>query len=401
MKLIFFLVAFCLISLRVYFSWSGKDRESRGISESNMVVKSDNFLEKIKYSGKFELTDDETAFKSISPGGYFKYEMNDETVKAESNLKGEIEYTLYDGKNNLVMDDKGKALVAKAIREMIAWGYDAQGRMERIYKKEGVKGLLAEVDSVRVSQTKIVYLNRLFSLIDSLSPEDQVLVVDKVKSLNSDMDERQLLEKVPLTQLKNPNISAAYFDVAGGINSDIDKASILNHYLDLDTITTENTFKLLRVSATLNSDMDKANVYKKAIEKGIINGPGYDSLLNLVSDINSDMDKANLYKELIALGNISEAQWIDLVDKISSINSDLDKANLYKELIGMGNISEALWVDLIGKVSSMNSDMDKANLLVEIAPKMPKTDIVKTNYQKAAKTLNSDMDYGKVMRALE
>ncbi len=402
MKLIFFLVAFSLISLRMYFSWLGKDRENRGISESNMVVKSDNFTEKISYVGKFQLLDDETGFKSISPGGYFKYEMNDERVKAESNLKGEIEYTLYDGKDNLVVsDDKGKKLLKEAIKEMIAWGYDAQGRMERIYKKEGVKGLLAEVDSVRTGQTKMIYLDRLFSLMDSLSPEEQSLVIDKIKSLNSNMDERHLLEKISLHQLKNPKVADAYFRVAGDINSDMDKAAVLNHFLDQDSITTENTFKLLQVSATLNSDMDKSGVYRKAIEKGIINGPGYDSLLNLVSEINSDMDKANLYKELIALGNISEAQWIDLIDKISSINSDMDKANLYKELIRMGNISEALWVDLIGKVSSMNSDMDKANLLVEIASKMPKTDIVKTSYQKAAKTINNDMDYGKVMRAME
>ena len=401
MKLIFFLVAFCLISLRIYFSWLGKDRESRGISESNMVVKSDNFLEKISYVGKFELTEDETAFKSISPGGYFKYEMNDERVKAESNLKGEIEYTLYDGKNNLVMDEKGKKLLAEAIKEMIAWGYDAQGRMERVYKKEGVKGLLAEVDSVRVGQTKTIYLNRLFSLMDSLSPDERSLIVAKVKSLNSDIDERQLLEKIPLNELKDPKISAAYFDVAVDMNSDMDKAAVLNHYLDLDTITKENTFKLLRVSATMNADIDKANVYKKTIGKGIINGPAYDSLLNLVSDINSDMDKANLYKELITIGNISEAQWVDLVDKISSINPDIDKVNLYKELLGMGNISEAQWVILIGKVSSINSDIDKANLLVEIAPKMLKTDIVKISYQKVARTLNNDIDYGRVMRALE
>jgi hypothetical protein len=367
MKLIFFLVALSLISLRMYFSWQGNDREKRGISESNMVVQSDNFLEKINYVGKFELTDDETAFKSISPGGYFKYEMNDERVKAESNLKGEIEYTLYDGKNNLVMDDKGRKLLAEAIKEMIAWGYDAEGRMERVYQRGGVNALLAEVDSVKVGQTKSIYLNRLFSMMDSLSPAEQSLVIEKIKLLNSDMDERHLLEKIPLHQLKDPKISEAYFNVAKEINSDMDKAAVLNHFLDLDSITTENTFKILEVSATLNSDMDRAGVYKKAIEKGIINGAGYDSLLNLVSSMNSNMDQANLYKELIGIGNISEDQWNELISKISQINSDIDKANL----------------------------------LVEIAPKMPKSDIAKTNYRKAAKTLNNDMDYGRVMRAVE
>jgi hypothetical protein len=367
MKLIFFLVAFCLISLRMYFSWSGKDRENRGISESNMVIESNNYYEKINYSGKFQLTEDETGFKSISPGGYFKFRRNEERVKAESNLKEEIEYTLFDGKNTLIMDDQGKKLLADAIKEMIAWGYDAQGRMERVYQGGGVKALLAEVDSMRISQTKLVYLNRLFSLMDSLTPGEQSLVVDKVKSLNSDMDERHLLEKIPLGLLKNPNISEAYFHVAGEINSDMDKAAVLNHFLDLDSITTENTFKLLRVSATMNSDIDKSGVYRKTIEKGIINGASYDILLGLVSEMNSAIDQSNLYKEIVGIGNISEVQWIDLINKISLLNSDLDKVNL----------------------------------LVEIAPKMPKTDVVKTNYQKAARTLNSDMDYGRVMRALE
>ena len=110
--------------------------------------------------------------------------MNDERVKAESNLKGEIEYTLYDGKNNLVVsDDKGKKLLKEAIREMIAWGYDAEGRMERVYKNGGINALLTEVDSVRTGQTKTIYLDRLFSLMDSLSPEEQSLVIDKIKSL--------------------------------------------------------------------------------------------------------------------------------------------------------------------------------------------------------------------------
>ena len=87
--------------------------------------------------------------------------------------------------------------------------------MERVYKKEGVKGLLAEVDSVRVGQTKTIYLNRLFSLMNSLSPDERSLIVAKVKSLNSDRAncERQLLEKIPLNELKDPKISAAYFDV--------------------------------------------------------------------------------------------------------------------------------------------------------------------------------------------
>ena len=104
MKLIFFLIAFLLISIRFYFSSAGKDRERRGLSESNIVIKADNFYEEINYEGKFQLSDDESGFKSISPGGYFKFRLNDVKIKAQSDARGEIVYTIYDGQNNLPYD---------------------------------------------------------------------------------------------------------------------------------------------------------------------------------------------------------------------------------------------------------------------------------------------------------
>ena len=54
MKLIFFLIAFLLLSIRYYFSWTGKDRERRGLSESNIVIKSDNYYEEINYWENFK-----------------------------------------------------------------------------------------------------------------------------------------------------------------------------------------------------------------------------------------------------------------------------------------------------------------------------------------------------------
>ena len=155
MKLIFFLIAFCLITLSFYFSRTRKDREKRGLSESNMVIKSDNFYEEINYPGKFQFSDDESTFKSISPGGYFKFRLNDVKVKAESGMRGEIEYKIYDGKNDIPLNEQGKLIVSKAIHEMIYWGYDAEGRMERIYQKGGSLALLSEMDSVRTDQVKI------------------------------------------------------------------------------------------------------------------------------------------------------------------------------------------------------------------------------------------------------
>ena len=366
MKLIFFLIAFFLISVRYYFSWTGKDRERRGLSESNMVIKSDNFYEEINYLGKFQLSDDESSFKSISPGGYFKFRLNDVRVKAQSDVRGEIEYTIFDGKNDLPFNDEGKILVTKAIKEMIYWGYDAEGRIERVYQKGGTQALLREIDSVKGDQIRILYLKRLF-LIDSLPSETLAFIVRKVKSLNSDMDKAQFLNQIETSRFNNPSIAAACFDIIKGMGSDMDKMNTLSRIIDQDSLSTGHVAAILSLGNSMGSDMDKSNLYGKLIDKGLIKDSLFDSLSVLISKMGSDMDKINLFNKMLRIDPITESQWIILISQSESLGSDIDKANI----------------------------------LSAFAKKMQKTDPVKAAYVKAAKTIGNDNDYGRVMRALE
>ncbi len=222
MKLIFFLIAFCLLSIRFYFSWSGKDRERRGMSESNMVIKSDNLYEEIKYSGKFGLSDDESSFTSISPGGYFKFRMNDIRVKAETNLRGEIDYTINDGNQDLPMNGVAKKYLAMAIKEMIAWGYDAEGRLERIYQKGGSAALFREIDSIKPDNIKVLYLHRLLKS-DSGLTADMPLIMKKISKLGNDQDKISILEKFSAAQLQDSATVTACFEVIAGLNQTMKK----------------------------------------------------------------------------------------------------------------------------------------------------------------------------------
>ena len=400
MKLIFFLIALCLLSIRIYFSWFDKGWGNRGESTSNMVIKADHFYEEIKYRGKFQLTDDETGFKTISPGGYFKFIKNEISVRAESNLKGEIDYRISDGKDHLPTDEQGKKLIAVAVKEMIHQGFDADARMERVYKKGGIQALMNEIDSMRIAPIKVLYLNRLFA-IDSLSPEDMALITKKIESLGSDLDEANLLNKISYAQMKNPLTANAYFEVVNSLNSDLDKGGALHHILDQDSVSEENTNKILNSSRGIGSDLDKANLYSKMIDKGLITGVRFDSLLNLVSHFGSDMDKSNLYNKMIDKGLIAGTRFDSLLNPISQMGSDMDKVNLYVKLKDEKNLSEIQWMRLTEKIAELNSDMDKANVLIAIAQKMPKTETCKMSYMKAAKTLGNDSDYGRAVRAVE
>jgi hypothetical protein len=366
MKLIFFLIAFCLLSIRFYFSWSGKDRERRGVSESNMVIKSDNFYEEIKYSGIFKLSEDESSFTSISPGGYFKFRLNDIRVKAESNLRGGIDYTINDGNHDLPMNGDAKKYLARAIKEMIAWGYDAEGRMERIYLKGGSAALFREIDSIKPDNIKVLYLNRLLKS-DSGLTADMPLIMRKIGKLGNDQDKISALGKFSAIQLQDSATVTAYFEVIDGLNADYEKAHALENSIMVDTTSATNAEKILILSGTLQSDIDKVNLYRKMIEKGMITGARFDTLIRHISLMGSDMDKTTLYRDL---------------------------ADTY-------HLTEIHWIALISQVPLLGSDMDKTDLLSDYASKMPKTEAVITAYRKAAKTIHDDMDYGKAVRAIE
>jgi hypothetical protein len=323
MKMIFFLIAFFLVSIRVYFSWSGKDKERRGISESDMVIKSDNFYEEINYAGKFELADDEGSFKSISPGGYFKYRRNEEKVRAESNLQGSIEYTLFDGKDKLPMNEKGKTFLRESIHEMIVWGFDAQGHMQRVFQKGGVRALLSETDSMRSDPVKILYLRRLLAF-DSLSSEERIKLISKTKLLGSDYDKRDFLNQFSAEQLKDPGIDSVYLNAVAGIGSDI----------------------------------DKIRIYEKLIDSSLMQGPMFDSLIQKIGGIGADIDKSNLYRKIIEKNNISEVQWISLIHGATMLGSDIDKANLLTNIGEKMPKTDELKAAYLKAAKSISNDSD-------------------------------------------
>jgi hypothetical protein len=366
MKMVFFLIAFFLVCIRFYLSWSGKEGSRNGVSVSNMVVKTDTYYEEINYSGKFRLSDDETGFKNISPGGFFKFRFNDVRVEAQSNLRGEIDYTIYDGKNNLTPGAEGKIYIAQAIREMIDWGFDGEARMNQVYQKGGAEALIREVDSMKSDNIKLLYLNRLIQL-DSGSNREMPLVMEKISHLGNNEDKARILEKFTAAQFQDSATNAAYFEVIASLGSDMEKINVLEKMVRQDSLSEKNAKNILQVSRSLGSDMDRANLYDQMIDKGLIAGPVLDTLLAQVQTMGSEMDKAKFYGHLLSIQNMVDRQWIILLQGVS----------------------------LLG------SDMDKSELLSKIALKMPKDEVVRLEYLTAAKSIGNDMDYGKALRAVE
>jgi hypothetical protein len=340
MKLTFFLIAFFLILLRVYYSWAGYAH--RRDDDGNIITRSDNYIEEIHWSGKVKLSDDEKSIASISPGGYLKFRENDQKLVAESNLQGEISYTLFDGQKSLTLNDSGQRFVAGVLQKMVRFGFCADGRPERIYKKGGNRAVLDELTgNPYMDNVSAPYMDLLFKG-DSLTMDETMEVMQLIEKTGNDDEKIRLLEKFTTKQLKDSVIGLAWLSAAGRVWPEHYKRELVDHYMKLDSTG------------------------GGAAAGWVFAGARYDSLLKVIGQFEG-----------------------------------MERSDLYKQLLDHGVGTDEAWISLIRSVAQQNEVFRKSDLLVEIAGKMPKNEKVKTEFLAAAKSITDDREYGQVMRAVE
>ena len=399
MKMTFFLIAFTLIFLRVYLSCTGVMHGGRSNVEGNMTIISDHFHEEIRWSGVIRLDSDETTIASITPGGYLKFRLNDKKMVAEGNLQGEISYELYDDGEKLALDSNGRKFIARAVKELIAAGFDAKERIERIYQRGGYRALLNEVGKQKTDQLNMMYLERVFA-IDSIAEDDLPLVLQKIAAFGSDNDKTNFLRRFTLNKLQDEVTMQAFFDIVARLGSDNDKADMMKHVMDQGPISDEIFDKIEGISRQLGADNDKTDMYKKLMEEKSITEEQWLSIIKDASQLGADNDKTDMMKHVMELRPVS-GEIFDKIEGVSrQLGADNDKADMYKKLIEEKEITEEQWISIIKDASQLGSDNDKADLLVQVAKKMPATENIKSAYLEAAKKINADSEYGKVMRAV-
>jgi hypothetical protein len=389
----------------------------------------------IYYSGDIKFNDDETGIQSITPDGYIHYKKNDRKLTVDCDYHGQLKYELSDDGRHLdVNSEDGKKLLAIAIRDMVNVGFDAKGRLQRIYSKGGNRAVLNEIDNLKSDYVKAMYMDFLLSS-DSISQNELRQVIRKVGSeIGSDFDKGNLLRSIPLKYFQDSVISGYWFESVKTIGSDFEKSNALK-YISKQQLTADQFNDVIDGAESMGSDFEKSNVLKELIGKSSFNddhidktmdainnvgsdfekvnllklvmekekqtGKNFDRMLDATENVGSDFDKQNLIRELIRPGIPADGSFDKLMSVITHIGGDFDRVNLIKEVAGKNIQTEQQWIAIINSTAEIGSDFDKSNLLVAIAPNMPKSDNIKNAYAKAAKTINSEQDYGRVIKAMD
>jgi len=378
-----------------------EDDDDNGQNVSTMEVDNGDDYVKVKYAGDIAFTDDETAIKSISAGGCIKYWKNGRKFIAESNKDGVIAYKLYDGSTNVsINDEKGKKFAAVVIKDLINLGFDAKGRVDRLYKKGGASAVLNEIDFLKNDFTRSTYYENLLNNKYLTPAEMNATALSIGQVLNGNYEKSQLLSKFADYYMANGQTSNAYLDAVNSITGDYEKSGTLQA-IAKQRLTREQLGRVINIAGTIDGDYEKANVLKAIITKVGLVTENCDKLLDVAASISGDYEKAGVLNDLIENDSLSDESFGRLLFVTGHIGGDYEKAGVFKKITEQSITEPDQWVSLIKATESVNAAYEKSNTLIAIAQKMPKDEKIKSAYLEAAKTINSDYEYTQAVKATE
>lgn len=261
--------------------------------QKHIVISSDHQREEIIYKGVIRLNKEETAFDSMSAGGYMRYETNDNRLEVKRDREGNWVYRLNTVRVDMASNPSARAVYANAVREMVAYGFDAGPRLEHIYRSGGQEAVLAAVDSLQNDQIKALYLEKLLSA-GHLPDTVLVRVVHHIGGLFSSGQRTQFLLKLSPDQLSDTTVLDQWLNVAGKLFAPAEKKQALEH------IAGHN----------------------------ILSGNTFDEVMDIIREMPSDWEKSDLAMMLMPHDVHTEVQWVTLIDMASKLRAEHDRRTL-------------------------------------------------------------------------
>lgn len=399
----------------------------------------DDDLLDIRIKGDVEFTEDDAAVNRMSRNARLEIEQRKHgrrrTLEVRPDDDGTVRYTYkVEGRTrpyDATTRDEVADLILMVIRNT---GIDAERRVARILRRDGVDGVFDEIDRIESSSAKRRYFTALLEQGRLNTAQLQRLAREASRQIPSSGDRARFLKEAAPYYLANSAVYDAYFDAISTIASSGDHARVLIHLFDEQDLDPEAFFLLLRSARRLSSSGDKARVLIKAtahyendpeIRKAffeavdtIASSGDQTRTLQALLD-NADLDQASITALFASARGISSsgdkarlltaaaphfvndpAQRAAFFEAVDTIPSPGDHTRVLLALLEENQLDKASLVAVLESTKGISSSGDKTRVLVEAARLIASDDDLVAAYLDAAETIASSGDQTRALSAL-
>ena len=326
---------------------------------------------RMEIRGKADFTEDYTDIRSISEGGYVRIEedRNGQSRRFElrRDASGQLRRTYYVNGEARALDQDGRTWLGKIVLDAVRQSaIDVDKRVETILRRQGVKGVLAEITLISSDYAQSKYFQSLIKNGNLSTADLQNVLREAARQISSDYEQAQLLIGVAEQLSGKESAAPAFFEAIGTIKSDYEHKRVLTALLKKSNPGRDVLVRIAGSAASISSDYEKANVLKEL---------------------------ASVYLEDPALRTV-------FFQTLDAIDSDYEHHGVLSALLKKTKLTDEVLAGMLESATRISSDYEKASFLMEASNAYTGDARLRTAFLKAVETIKSDYERGRVLSAL-
>jgi hypothetical protein len=332
----------------------------------------DGWKKRLEIRGKAEFTDDYTDIRSVSEGGSVEIEEVRDGVSRRLEIKpdagGQLQRAYYYNGRARALDQDGRAWVARIVLEAVRQSaIDADKRVQRIFERRGLAGVLEEISLTHGDYAKRIYFEALLKNRSLDATALQSVLREAARQISSDYDQAQLLVGVSETLADRTAAVPAFFEAVATIKSDYDRRRVLSAALKRGAANRELLLMVIRSAAGISSDYDKSLVLKEAAALGLEDPALAGAFFQTVKTIGSDYEHRNILSALLKGGKLGPEVLSRMLESAARISSDYEKATFLLEASRAYAGEARLRNAFLQTVDTIKSDYERGRVLSALA----------------------------------
>jgi beta-lactamase regulating signal transducer with metallopeptidase domain len=329
----------------------------------------------VKYSGKFEFTDDDTDVKQISPGGSLKITDGNWVGRHAVEIRernGQLERHYYVNASERAYEPEGRVWLQQNLPKFIReTGFGAPGRVARFLKSGGVPAVTAEISRIGSSYAKGIYYRELFKQA-TLTPDQYRQIMTQASSeMRSDYELAQLLIAVADKLPNDESSRAAYFTAASRINSDYELRRVYSTMLRKGPVSSNILAGILEHSSTIESDYELSELLRQILSQQTLDERNRSAFFKAAGTIRSDYERHRVLSAVLRgqQGPVDQASLDAALNHAAGMNSDYEAASFLLEVLRQNSIEGPSRAAFFKAAAGIDSNYERGRVLQEVAKK--------------------------------
>lgn len=289
--------------------------------------------------GKIWFTDDDADIQRLEPGGRLMIEERmrfgpERMIIITANDAGELQRTyLVDGRSR-EFDAAAQAWLAGMLPGIIREsGIGAVERVKRIHAQRGVSGVLDEIELIRSSSNRRLYLTTLMAEAQ-LKPAEASRALGAARAISSSSEKASVLiaaaDRLPMG---DATVRHAYVEAARSISSSSELRRALTRLLELSSLQDDVYRDALTVAGSISSSAEKASVLVLAAQRHKLDGEDLrTAFFNAAESVTSSSEKRRVLVALLRAQGSDKEVVRDVIRSARTISSDSEKAAVLMEV---------------------------------------------------------------------